>query len=59
MQHEEIVTRLRAIHENAKELAVCGEESVEPRAAEIMAMSWAMLWAEAPLDATGTLLDQE
>jgi hypothetical protein len=59
MEHEEIVSRLRSIHEDAKALAVCGEDSVEPRAAEIMAISWAMLWAEAPLDATGTLLDQE
>lgn len=59
MEHEEIVRRLREIHENAKALAVCGEASIEPRAAEIMAMSWALLWAEAPLDATDTLLDYE
>jgi hypothetical protein len=59
MEHQEIVKRLRAIHENAKELAACGEENIEPRAAEIMAMSWALLWAEEPFEATGTLLDYE
>jgi hypothetical protein len=59
MDHEEIVTRLRAIHENAKKLAVCGELNIEPRAAEIMAMSWALLWAESPHETTGTLLEEE
>jgi len=59
MEHEDIVSLLKAIHENAKALAVCGEASVEPRAAEIMALSWTLLWAEAPFEATGTLLDQE
>jgi hypothetical protein len=59
MEHEEIVSLLRSIHENAKKLAVCGEGNIEPRAAEIMAMSWAMLWAESPHETTGTLLDEE
>lgn len=59
MEPEEIVARLKAIHENAKELAVCGEQRIEPRAAEIMALSWSLLWAEVPFETTNTLLDYE
>jgi hypothetical protein len=54
MSHEEIVASLREIHEQASRLSACGAAAVEPRAAEIMAISWALLWSESPFEAAGT-----
>ena len=59
MEHNEVVSRLKTIHENAKALAICGESSIEPRAAEIMAISWSLLWAETPFETTDTLIEYE
>jgi hypothetical protein len=59
MTHEDVVRGIREIHELAKGLSHCGVASVEPRAAEIMAISWALLWSESPFEAPGDLLEYE
>ena len=59
MSQDEVVERLKAIHEHAKALARSGRPGMEPRAAEIMAMSYAMLWSEAPFDVVNVLIDYE
>lgn len=59
LTHEDVVSRLREIHELATSLSRCGVVSVEPRAAEIMAISWALLWSESPFDSPGALLEYE
>jgi hypothetical protein len=59
MSQAEIVERLKAIHENARALARSGHPGMEPRAAEIMAISHATLWSEAPFDVINVLVDDE
>ena len=59
MTHEDVVSSLREIHELAKGLSRCGVASVEPRAAEMMAISWALLWSESPFEASADLLEYE
>ncbi len=59
MSQVEIVERLKAILEHARALARSGRPSMEPRAAEIMALSHAMLWSEAPFDVINVLVDDE
>lgn len=55
----EIVRLVREIHEAAKRLSTCGEPSIEPRANELLALSYSLLWAEAPFEAVGFSTDYE
>lgn len=56
---EEMARLLRQIHEAARVLSTCGDGSIEPRASEILGLSYAMLWAETPFDVIGSSLEYE
>jgi hypothetical protein len=53
MTHEDVLASLREIHAQAERLSTCGAAAVEQRAAEIAAISWALLWSESPFEAAG------
>lgn len=59
MDRPECERRIRDIYENAKALARCGEPAIEARAAEILAMSHALVWAEMPFESINVLVEYE
>lgn len=59
MERDEILSLIRTIQEASKRLAKCGQPAIEPRAAELLGLSHALLWSEAPFEAVGDLLEYE